>query len=135
MTKYGSFDLDFTDFQKKFLTYAVKTAPDAAEKGMFEALGELKHDADEVKPQTPYLEGHLRSDHKKIIETGPDNIIAKLVFLMPYAARMHEGKASWNWTRTRVPSPGPKYLENKMMWFMKKYVDIVARRIKAVTGG
>jgi hypothetical protein len=129
------FSLDFAEFDRRFLEYAVTKAPEAAKQGMFEALGELKHDADSVQPMTPYLEGHLRSEHTKTIEAEPGNIVAKLVFLMPYAARMHEGKASWKWTRTRVPSPGPKFLETKMMMFGKKYFQIVANRIKDATGG
>jgi hypothetical protein len=130
------FNLDFagSDFCKKLIDWAVSQAPEAAKKGLFEALGELKHDADTIQPQTPYLEGHLRSDHKKNIDVNPDNITAQLVFLMPYAARMHEGKATWNWTRTVVPSPGPKFLEAKMMFFQKKYMNIVADEVKKTTG-
>ena len=116
--KDGTFEIDWSDFNKKFFEYALKTAPEAAEKGMFEALGELEHDCDTVTPKTPHLHGNLRGDKTLILEgitkstvtektggTGKDHarsgsapaptqgassIIAKLIFRMPYAAKWHE---------------------------------------------
>lgn len=164
--KDGGFSLDFTDFNKKFLEYALTTAPAAAEKGMWEALRELKADCDNVTPKTPLLEGNLRGDHTLILEgittskveeksggKGKDhhkggskpaerfgalNIIAQLIFRMPYAAKWHEA-ADREWSQGGVlwseSGVGPKYVESKMMMFMKKYIGIVATRIKEATGG
>jgi hypothetical protein len=64
----ATFNLDWTNFNERFLEYALKTAPEAAEKGMFEALSELKNDADNVTPKTPLLEGNLRGDVTLILE-------------------------------------------------------------------
>ncbi len=166
MADNSSFNLDFTKFEKGFFEYALKTAPAAAEKGMFEAISELKNDCDNVTPKTPHLEGNLRGDYTIILEGitqskvaeksggkgkdhkrggavaverfGAKDIIAKLVFRMPYAAKWHEAAdREWsqggiNWSESGV---GPKYCESKMMMFAKKYMQIVASAIKAVTGG
>lgn len=156
MNKDGSFDLDWTDFTKRFFEYALKTAPAAAEKGMFEAISELKNDCDNVQPRTPHLEGNLRGDYTFILEGitqskikevgskykgggkpaeryGAKNIVTKLIFRMPYAAKWHEAvKKKVNWSEFGV---GPKYVEKKLMMFMRKYYQIVASRIKEVSGG
>jgi hypothetical protein len=119
-----------------------------------------------VTPKTPHLEGNLRGDHTLILEgitqskieeksggkgkdhkkggggkpaerIGAKDIIAKLVFRMPYAARWHEA-ADREWSQGGIlwseAGVGPKYLEFKMMAFAKKYMGIVASAIKAVTG-
>jgi len=161
MSDYSSFNLDWKDFDKKFLAYAVGIAPNAAEKGLFEAISELKNDADNVTPKTPHLEGNLRGDYTLILEGitqsklveksggkgadhmkggggtaeryGAKEIIVKLVFRQPYAAKWHEAvNKKVNWSEGGV---GPKYLESKMMMFMRKYIGIVATRIKEATGG
>jgi hypothetical protein len=166
MADNSSFSMDFMDFNKKFFEYMLKTAPEAAEKGMSEAISELKNDSDNVYPRTPHLEGNLRGDYTIILEGitqskvveksggkgkdhrrggtqpaerfGAKDIIAKLVFRMPYAAKWHEAiDKAWEeggikWSESGV---GPKYCESKMMYFAKKYIGIVASAVKAVTGG
>jgi len=158
--KDGGFELDFSKFNARFLEYALTTAPAAAEKGMWEALRELKADCDNVTPKTPLLEGNLRGDHTLILEgittskveeksggKGKDhhkggskpaerfgalNIIAQLIFRMPYAAKWHEAvNKKVNWSEGGA---GPKYVEAKLMAFGKKYMGMVASAIKAVTG-
>lgn len=152
----GTFEFDWTDFDRKFLEYATKIAPAAAEKGMFKAISELKNDSDNVTPRTPHLHGDLRGDYTFILEGitqskvedhgtkfrggdapaeryGANNIVAKIVFRMPYAAKWHEAvNRVVHWSE---PGVGPKYLETKMMMFMKKYINIVAMRVREVTGG
>lgn len=157
--KDGGFELDFTAFNRAFFEYALKTAPAAAEKGMWEALRALKADCDNVVPKTPLLEGNLRGDHTLILEGittskveevtggkgkdhaksgtkpaeryGAKDIIAKLVFRMPYAAKWHEAiKKKVNWSESGA---GPKYVEAKLMAFKKKYFGIIAAAIKATT--
>jgi hypothetical protein len=150
--KDGTFEVNFDDFSKAFMEYALKAVPAAAEKGMFEALSELKNDADGVTPKTPHLHGDLRGDYTMILEGitqskvqevgsqyrggavaaeryGASDIIAKLVFRMPYAAKWHEAvNRKVNWSE---PGVGPKYLESKLMMFAKKYMGIVAANVKA----
>lgn len=156
MNKDGSFDMDWSDFNKRFFEYAIKTAPAAAEKGLFEAISELKNDCDNVQPRTPHLEGNLRGDYTFILEGitqskikevgskykgggkpaeryGAKDIVTKLMFRMPYAAKWHEAvKKKVNWSEFGV---GPKYVEKKLMMFMRKYYQIVASRIKEASGG
>lgn len=161
MNDYTSFSLDWKDFDAKFLAYALGTAPAVAEKGLFEAISELKNDADNVTPKTPHLEGNLRGDYTIVLEGitqsrvveksggknpdhrkgggtvaeryGAKDIICKLVFRQPYAAKWHEAvNKKVNWSEG---GSGPKYLESKMMMFMRKYIGIVATRIKEATGG
>lgn len=166
MSGNEAFSLDFADFNRRFLEYALKTAPEAAEKGMFEAISELKNDADNVSPKTPHLEGNLRGDYTFILEGitqskvveksggkgkdhhkggggpverfGASNIIVKVVFRMPYAAKWHEA-VDREWAQGGVlwsePGVGPKYLESKMAMFNKKYIGIAAMSIKSATGG
>ncbi len=165
--KDGTFEMDWSDFDKRFGEYALKIVPEAAELGMWEALREFKADCDNVYPKTPLLEGNLRGDYTLILEgvtqkktvekTGGKGkshrtgltiaqelgraglaIIAKLVFRMPYAAKWHEAiDKEWaaggiNWSESGV---GPKYAERKLQFFMKKYIGMVATRIKEKTGG
>jgi hypothetical protein len=159
--KDGGFEMNFSKFNARFFEYALKTAPAAAEKGMWEAGRALKADCDNVVPKTPLLEGNLRGDTTMILEgitqskieektggKGKDHhksgekpverfgalsIILKLIFRMPYAAKWHEAvNKKVNWSEG---GSGPKYLESKMMMFMKKYIGIVATRIKEATGG
>jgi len=165
-TGEGTFEISWEDFNKRFFEYALKTAPAAAEKGMFEALSALKNDCDNVYPKTPHLEGNLRGDYTMILEGitqskiveqsggkgkdhrrggerprerfGAKDIIAKLVFRMPYAARWHEAiDKEWaaggiNWSESGV---GPKYIERKLQMFARKYFNIMATRVKETTGG
>jgi hypothetical protein len=164
MSEPTGFSFDMADFTKKFFEYALQTAPAAAEKGMFEALSELKNDCDTVPPKTPHLKGNLRRDYTLILEgitqskminhsggegkdhgqtgdkpaerIGAKDIIAELVFRMPYAAKWHEA-ADREWAQGGVlwsePGVGPKYCEMKLMAFAKKYFGIVATRIKETT--
>ncbi len=148
----GGFELDFSEFNKAFFEYALKTAPAAAEKGMFEAISELKNDCDTVTPKTPHLEGNLRGDYTMILEGITQSkvkeigsahrgggtaikhasaIIAKLIFRMPYAAKWHEAvNRKINWSEGGV---GAKFAESKLMAFGKKYFGIVADRVRETT--
>jgi len=156
MSNDSAFTMDFSQFNEAFLKHTLETCPKAAERGMFEALSELKNDADSVTPKTPHLEGNLRGDYtfilegitqSKVTEVGSQhkgnvapverfnakNIIAKIVFRMPYAAKWHEAvdkKVNWS-----EPGVGPKYLETKLMMFNKKYMSIVAWAIAAANSG
>jgi len=148
------FTFDFTEFNRRFLEYATKTAPAAAEEGLWVALNELKRDCDSVVPKTPLREGNLRGDwtrelagitQSKVDKTGSKgaspkpaerfgakDIIARIIFRMPYAARWHEAAGKKiNWTESGA---GPKYVESKLSMFRRKYMNIVAEFIKKATG-
>lgn len=154
--KEGGFEIDWTDFNRRFFEYATRTAPAAAEQGMWRALGELKHDVDTVTPKAPLLEGNLRGDFDLVLEgittskvvssgskgnaravakerIGAKGIVVKLILRMPYAAKWHEavGKKV-NWSEAGV---GPKYMERKMQMFAKKYFNIVSDVLRSAAGG
>ena len=130
------YELDFKDFDEKFMAFAVKEMPLEAERGIFAAAGELKHDADTVEPKTPHLEGNLRGQYNIKHQIDAGKVFAELAFKMPYAARWHEAEfnidpvtgSKVNWSESGV---GPKYVEAKLVRFMKKYIGIVADHIKA----
>jgi len=130
------FKISFEDFDKKFLDFAINEAPKAAEQGIFAAVSELKNDADTVEPKTPHLEGNLRGQFDLSHKQEGERIIAELVFKMPYAARWHEAEndidpvtgSKVHWSEAGV---GPKYVETKLIRFMKKYIGIATDYIKA----
>jgi hypothetical protein len=154
MSETDGFSFDMTEFDKRFMEYALAIVPAAAEKGLFEAISELKNDCDNVTPKTPHLEGNLRGDYdlvlegitqSKVVSTGgkgaakatakerygAKDIICKLIFRMPYAAKWHEAvNKKVNWSE---PGVGAKYVESKLMAFGKKYFQIVAARVKETT--
>jgi len=155
--KDGTFELDFSEFMRGFLTYD-KKVQEAAEMGMFEALAALKDDCDNISPVTPFRDGNLRGNYtfilegitqSKIQEVGSKNrggskpaerygaldIIAKLIFRMPYAAKWHEAvNRAINWTTTRLngKTPGAQWVSSKLI-NGKKYFGLVAARIRAVS--
>lgn len=130
------FNMDFKDFDEKFLKFAVREAPQAAERGLFAAVSELKNDADTVSPKTPHLEGALRGTFDLSHWRDFDRILAQLVFMMPYATRWHEAEndidpvtgSKVHWSEAGV---GPKYVEAKLIRFMKKYIGIARDTITA----
>lgn len=153
--KDGGFEIDWTDFNRSFFEYALKTVPEATEKGIFEAISELKNDCDNIQPRTPHLEGNLRGDYTFTLEgitrsdvkefgdrykggekpaerRGANSVISKLIFRMPYAAKWHEAvNKKVNWSE---PGVGPKYIEKKLMMFAKKYLQIIASRVREAAG-
>ncbi|MFA5430522.1 MAG: hypothetical protein WC329_05145 [Candidatus Omnitrophota bacterium] len=159
----GGFEMDWSDFDSKFFKWALENAPAAAEQGMFEALSEFKNDCDNVVPKTPHLEGNLRGDYSLVLEgitqskvtnhsggkgtnhggtekpaerRGALNILGKLIFRMPYAAKWHEA-IDKEWSQGGVlwsePGVGPKFAEKKLMMFGKKYFQIIASRVRETT--
>jgi len=128
------YEMDFSNFDKKFMEFAVKEMPLEAEQGIFAATGELKHDADTVEPKTPHLEGNLRGQYNIMHKIDAGRVYAELTFKMPYAARWHEAEDR-EWAQGGImwsePGVGPKYVEAKLVRFMKKYIGIVVDYVKA----
>lgn len=138
MSKSG-FSMDFTDFDRNLRRYCL-LVPEDAKRGVRQALDELKLDADNVPPRTPHLEGHLRGSGKVIdIKVEPQEISGKLKYGgvsegqdVPYARKLHEaepGTIEWS-----EPDVGPKFIESKIVRFMKKYIEIIAATIKKARG-
>lgn len=136
MSRNADFTISFADFDKKFLEFAMHEAPEAAERGVFAAVSELKVDADTISPKTPHLEGALRGTFDLTHRNEGKKIIAELTFKMPYAARWHEAEndidpvtgSKVHWSEEGV---GPKYVETKLVRFMKKYIGITVDFIRA----
>lgn len=134
MSDSASYKMDFTDFDKKFLEFAIHEAPDATRRGVKDAIDQLYQDALNVSPTVPKKEGILRAEVSRETKDVGDSIIGELTFLMPYAARRHEeevGPVSGKPVVFTEPGSGPKYVESKLVRFMKDYIGIVRDSIKA----
>jgi len=126
--------VNFSDFERRFKTIVEDAIPEEAAKGLFDAGGQLLRDAIEKAPQAPKdigdLWGSRRVNEAKVEK---DKISLECGFDIVYAARWHEVPigTNINWTTTKgAASPGPKYLETKMMMYKNDYMQIVADHIK-----
>ncbi len=132
-----SFKLDFTAFNKTFFPLTLKKIPESARKGLANAAFEMLYDADNEAPQTPDEIGDLKGS-RKIEEPKITNkeISIKAGYDSEYAAYQHEGERKdgthkvRNYTTTKVPQPGPKFLQTKMVRHKKKYIGIAAESIE-----
>ena len=143
------FTVDFSDFEKRFKVIVENAIPEEAGKGLFKAGNQLLKDAVEKAPQAPKDIGDLWGS-KRVTEAKIERGEIKLVcgFNIKYAARWHEISPSniskkdilgrvmsghWpiHWTTNKgAASPGPKYLESKMVKHKEDYMKIVAEHIK-----
>lgn len=138
MSKSG-FYMDTTKFDRDFRRICKHTIPSLREKGLFEALGEVLHDAINVEPKVPKDKGDLRGSGEidvkgAFLRNAQTGIVG---FNREYAAKVHEapdkkynpmpGKKDINWS---LPGSGPKFLESKLPRFKEKYIAIVAARIR-----
>ena len=137
----GTYVMDFSDFDKKFMDIVKAEIPRYGEHGIREALDELKNDADDKPPRTPHKEGHLRGSGRVVnvkniarelsgeVKYGGSGMdMGGVEFNVPYAHRWHEaepGTVEWS-----EPDVGPKYLESKAVRYAKKYAAIIAETIR-----
>jgi hypothetical protein len=134
MSKTAAFEINFEDFDRKFIAFAVHEAPDAARQGIKDAIDQLYQDALTVEPTVPKKEGTLRAQADKAVEVSSDSIVGTLTFTQPYAHRRHEeerGPVSGKPVVFTEPGSGPKYVETKIVRFMKDYIGIVRDSITA----
>lgn len=120
---------DSSDFARDFKRITEHDIPELRDKGMIAAANELLRDADTTPPQTPFLMSDLRGSKKVEMEHHHGEIIVWAGFNILYASYVHEGQVDWNWTTTRVPNPGPKFLESKLAPNRDKYIRIMADTI------
>lgn len=123
--------MDTIDFDEKFAEFMRTVPQDLAPPALADAAFALLKDADDMKPQTPYKTGDLRASRKiekPVIES--DKVSVSAGYDKVYAARLHEGEPTWNWTTDQVPQPGPKFLESKLVAGARKYMEIVAEYIR-----
>jgi len=137
MSKSGYF-LDFSDFDKKLKKILEKTIPQAAEKGMFNAINQWLDDAVEKPPQAPFKIGDLwgsksgePSQPPFEVERKSNEIVGTGGFNIEYAKKQHEAEPGrYKYTRTGAKQPGPKYLESKAAKYGKDYLKIIAESIR-----
>src|SRR4030042_391656 len=128
--------VDFSDFEKGCKRIVEGAIPEEAAKGLFNAGNRLLLDAVEKAPQAPKDIGDLWGS-KRVTEAKIERnrIIVDAGFNIVYAARWHEisitRAAQINWTIDKgAISPGPKYLEMKLMMYKNDYMEITANHIK-----
>ena len=132
MNNKSGFSLDFKEFNTKFTNLIRNAMPNAAEKGLFNAGGEMLRDADKEIPMTPFKYGDLRGS--KIVENPKitaNEISVTAGYNISYAAKLHEmPKTQADRTNWSLPGSGNKFLESKMVRNKEKYMKIVARTIE-----
>ena len=140
MTKETGLYLDWSDFDKKFYNLVNKAIPDDAKKGLVDGMNELLSDSIELPPQAPKEIGDLWGSPAgtvKVVEAKGKILGVQGGFNSKYAAYQHEGerkdrthKVEKYTTDKGASSPGPKFMESKMVQFGKKYMEIVADSIR-----
>lgn len=121
--------MDFSDFDKKFFKFTMKTMPDAFFDAIIETLPYILKDAIEEKPYAPHKSGHLwRSQKVELPKKIGKAFEAVFGFNTPYAARLHEAPDNWSWT---LKGSGPKYLEVKLIKNKNKYMLMITKRARA----
>ena len=125
------FYVDTRDFDHHFSRVVANTIPKLTNKGLVKAAAEALRDADLEKPFLPIDKKDLRGS--KEIHGSKDlfELFVEFGFNIIYAAKMHEGKVDWNWSRT---GSGPKFLSSKLTRYKDKYIKIVAVVIKQGQG-
>jgi len=124
--------LDTTDFDKQMAKIISTIMPFSIKKALRETAGIVLLDSDNQVPKTPKLKGGLkRSKFTQPVQQHGSNYFADLGYDMPYAHRLHEAPAGWNWSE---PGSGPKYLSSKLKNNKQKYYEVIAAKIKAYGG-
>lgn len=119
--------MDPSDFDKGF-DKIIKKYPQFCADGMYTEAGpRIISDSIKEEPKAPHLWGELWKSQRitrPVIKKG--EILFFAGFNIIYAARLHEGLESWNWTE---PGSGPKYLEAKLQRFAREYLKLVADHV------
>lgn len=128
-----AFYLDMKDFNEKITEILAQKGIilSRARTAIFQVGNIILDDSDNLPPQTPFKLSGLRGSRfvEAVIDEG-DNVSTQLGYNIVYAARVHEGEKTWKWTRTKVPSPGPKFIESKLIKRKAHYAKLIAGIIK-----
>lgn len=129
--------LDTLDFDAKFKELMDKSMPEDIRKGLIEAGKDLLGFAEDRAPKTPWKDGDLRSFGK--VEPIMDGSLVTGVsvgYNIIYAARLHEGERSWEWTQEKAGGGvGPKFLETKLWTYGRELMKTVADYLERRLGG
>ncbi|MEN6560093.1 MAG: hypothetical protein ABFD52_04885 [Acidobacteriota bacterium] len=141
MASKKGFYFETSDFDKKFREFCEQAGTKLAAQGLFTAAQAVLKASDDEIPQTPYLHGDLRASRLvKEPEISGDKISVSFGYNSPYAAVQHEGHREdgsypiKNYTRTRVPGPGSKFLEKKMAGHSRHFMQIAVDYIREKLG-
>lgn len=127
--------MDFDEFDQKFMELVREVSEKTVKAGLYDAGAAILNYADDEDPQTPYKHGDLRASRQIEPHVETDRVVITIGYNIIYAARLHEGEPFWNWTRTRIPSPGPKFLESAMAAHAQEAMQICADYIQAKIDG
>ena len=123
------FSFNTTEFAASLKRLVQEVEPKATAQGLFAAGNELLHDAIQIAPQAPKEVGDLWGSARTTkAEITGDQAEVLAGFNIEYAARWHEvpSTRTINWTTDKgASSPGPKYLEQKLIAYREKYMVIV----------
>ena len=134
MSPKTGFNLDWSEFDKKFYDLVEKAIPGDAQKGLRVAMNEVLSDSIELPPQAPKEIGDLwgstagtvkvETKYKKLSVSGGFNI--------KYARLHHEvAPGTFKYTTDKgAKQPGPKFMQAKLARFSRKYMEIVADFIR-----
>jgi len=125
----SKFTLDATKFLKDFSQYAKFKYPEIVRQSMYKTGWFIIQLALKKKPYVPREIGDLQSSGDVVVETK--GLELWVGFNKAYAAAMHEGKESWNWT---LPGSGPKYLESKLSMFKDDIIEFMADLVNKAVG-
>lgn len=142
MSDESGFYIESADFEKNFEAFVRAAGQEAAARGLFTAAQAVLTAADDEIPQTPYLHGDLRASRQVLQpEITAEKIAVTFGYNSEYAAYQHEGQRKdgshvvKEYTTTRVPSPGAKFLQKKMAGNTRRFMAIVVDHIRRSTGG
>lgn len=134
------FSFDTSEFAASLKRLVTQVEPEATGRGLFAAGNELLRDAIQIPPQAPKEFGDLWGSARVTrAEIHGDQAEVQAGFNIEYAARWHEVPLSMrvNWTTDKgSSSPGPKYLETKLVQYREKYMVIVGNYLaRALAAG
>jgi len=119
----SSFTLNPSDFIHGFKEIA-KEWPEHGAQGMKYAAALMLADSIKEEPRAPHKTGMLWRSHtiqEPVVVSDGWEVWAG--FNIEYAAAQHEAPAGYNYT---MDGSGPKFLESKMLKYVKKYLQAAA---------
>ncbi len=134
MSPETGFNLNWSEFDRKFYDLVEKAIPGDAQKGLRKAMNEVLRDSIELPPQAPKEIGDLWGSTAGTVkvETKYKKLSASGGFNIKYARRHHEvPPGTFKYTTDKgAKQPGPKFMLSKMINYGRKYMGIVADVIR-----
>jgi len=126
VTAQTGFYMDFAEFDEGFERY-VRRYPEAAADSLHRQGPFILAKAVTEEPMVPHKSGTLARSQRVLRPViRKREIFVFLGFNTEYAAYVHEGLETWNWT---LPGSGPKYLETKLARYATDVVKRMAEEL------